>query len=450
LKIEGNPLRRIGVFLVRVFRLDRPGKGNRELHQELIALAGGRRDAVREYYVRKTEQVILVLLVGGIAVVAGCVAAVMQERSISDQILERPGYGEGDRSEELTVQINGAQEQTLEITIQERQYTVQEQDTLLEQAVSELETLIQGENPSMDEVRQSLVFPSTLQNGAVSAEWVTIPYGVIDDDGSILGTEEEEGTLVEIQGTLSCGEKETFYTAYARVFPVILTDEERLYRAIQEEAGAADQRDRYTDSLSLPSEADGSSLVWEYPVENPAQTLIALTLLICVCIYAGRDQMIHRRAEERRSQLAIDYPDMIWKMAMLIEAGLTIKGTFIRIAAQYQNERSHGTRYAYEEIVGTCYEMQSGIPEAESYERFGHRCELPEYIRLGSYLAQNLKKGSRGLTAFLEQEASASLEERKNHARKIGEQAGTKMLFPMILMLGVVLVILMVPAFLSF
>lgn len=35
-------------------------------------------------------------------------------------------------------------------------------------------------------------------------------------------------------------------------------------------------------------------------------------------------------------------------------------------------------------------------------------------------------------------------------ARKMGEQAGTKLLFPMMLMFGIVLVVLIVPAFLSF
>ena len=65
-------------------------------------------------------------------------------------------------------------------------------------------------------------------------------------------------------------------------------------------------------------------------------------------------------------------------------------------------------------------------------------------------LSQNLRKGAKGLTELLETEAEASLNERKAHARKIGERAGTKLLLPMVLMLGIVLVILMVPAFLSF
>lgn len=438
------------MFLVERFRLDRPGKGNRELHQELVALSGGRRNAVREYYVKKTEIVIVIFVAGGLAAGAAFLVTAGQERMIENQALVRPGYGEGDRNEELTVRVGEEQEQTLEITVQERKYTEQEQDDLLDQAAAELETVIQGSNPSMDEVRQKLVFPEFLQDGAVHAEWITNPYGVLGDDGSIIGAENDDGTLVEIQGTLTCGNKESVYTVYARIFPPVLSDREQMYKLIQKKAESADERDKYEETVKLPSEVEGTSIVWERPYENPVQTIFAVVLLTAVCVYAGRDQMIHRKAEERRTQMLIDYPDLMWKMAMLIEAGLTIKGAFVRIAAQYQNERLHGKRYAYEEITGTCYEMQSGIPEAEAYERFGRRCGLPEYIRLGSYLSQNLKKGSRGLTEFLEQEAVSSLEERKNHARKLGEQAGTKMLFPMILMLGVVLVILMVPAFLSF
>lgn len=104
----------------------------------------------------------------------------------------------------------------------------------------------------------------------------------------------------------------------------------------------------------------------------------------------------------------------------------------------------------YEEVAYTCFEMKNGISESQAYERFGKRCQLPEYIRLGSVLSQNLKKGSKGLTELLESEAASSMNERKNHAKKIGEQAGTKLLLPMVMMLGIVLVILMVPAFLSF
>lgn len=43
-----------------------------------------------------------------------------------------------------------------------------------------------------------------------------------------------------------------------------------------------------------------------------------------------------------------------------------------------------------------------------------------------------------------------ALEERKNMALRLGEEAGTKLLIPMFLMLGIVIVVLIVPAFMSF
>ena len=93
--------------------------------------------------------------------------------------------------------------------------------------------------------------------------------------------------------------------------------------------------------------------------------------------------------------------------------------------------------------------MKSGIPEAECYERFGSRCGLQLYLKFGSLLSQNLKKGTKGLRDVLYTESAVAFENRKREARKKGEEAGTKLLVPMFMMLGDVLLIVVVPAFLS-
>ena len=59
----------------------------------------------------------------------------------------------------------------------------------------------------------------------------------------------------------------------------------------------------------------------------------------------------------------------------------------------------------------------------------------------------NLRKGTKGLNDLLRLEAIQSFEERKARARRLGEEAGTKLLLPMFLMLAEVLVIVVVPAF---
>ena len=59
-------------------------------------------------------------------------------------------------------------------------------------------------------------------------------------------------------------------------------------------------------------------------------------------------------------------------------------------------------------------------------------------------------KGVKGIYEQLEQEAEDSFRERKQQAKKLGEEASTKLLVPMILMLGIVMAIVIVPAFLKF
>lgn len=80
---------------------------------------------------------------------------------------------------------------------------------------------------------------------------------------------------------------------------------------------------------------------------------------------------------------------------------------------------------------------------------YGIRCNLSEYRKFGMMLSQNLRKGTRGLTELLEREAEDAFEQRKNLAKKAGEEAGTKLMIPLFLMLIIVFAIVIVPAFFS-
>ena len=73
-----------------------------------------------------------------------------------------------------------------------------------------------------------------------------------------------------------------------------------------------------------------------------------------------------------------------------------------------------------------------------------------KYKTLSTLLIQNLQKGSRYLSDLLEKESVEAWEERKRKARVLGDTAATKLLFPMVLMLMVVMAVIMLPAFLSF
>ena len=90
------------------------------------------------------------------------------------------------------------------------------------------------------------------------------------------------------------------------------------------------------------------------------------------------------------------------------------------------------------------------MSEREVYTDFGRRAGQHRYVRFAGLLSQNLKLGISGLAGALETEMHAALEERKNLAIRKGEEAGTKLLFPMMIMLVIVVISVIVPAFMSF
>ena len=94
-----------------------------------------------------------------------------------------------------------------------------------------------------------------------------------------------------------------------------------------------------------------------------------------------------------------------------------------------------------------CRQLRAGTMEDIAIDSFGRRVGVREYIRLSTLLVQNRKRGNQELLSRLLDEADTSLEEQLLNVRKSGEEAGTKLLIPMVCMLGIVMVIIMVPAF---
>ena len=132
---------------------------------------------------------------------------------------------------------------------------------------------------------------------------------------------------------------------------------------------------------------------------------------------------------------------------------MTLKGVFTKVAKNYEqrkNVENIPIRYLYEEILLAVYEFQAGISEEVVYRNFGMRVGLPIYKKVVELLIQNLKKGTGDLLFMLQREENTALEMRKEQAKRLGEEAGTKMLLPMIVLMGVVLLFILYPAMVQF
>ncbi len=442
-------------------------------YQTLLQLKGGDREAVREHYIRKYAAVLKTGVCCLLMLLAAVLSTAFTSRDIVGGRLLRPGYLEGETRSILSLQVEEeSEERAVEVSVSGRRFTNVQTKRLLEQAERLLGQKIQGDNPSLEEVRENLWMPAQMLDGAVSVTYMTMPYGMLSESGEILGEAEETGTQVEIEAKLTCQEESRQVSFQVRLLPLVLSDEEVFRQLLESELEKADEEMIEQPYMTLPPSAGGKALRWLQPEDARIPVFAALCLLLPLAVWLISDSRVEEAAKSRQESLRLDYGSFMWKLTMLTGAGLTVRGAFLKIAEEYKKQsgdaRSRqstaGSRfsffrrnrnvknaeknrpYIYEEIAMTCREMESGIPEAQAYEHFGRRCGLPCYIRLGGLLAQNLKKGSKGLAQILEREADSALEERRLAAREMSEKAGTKLLLPMMMMLGVVLFVLLVPA----
>ena len=229
-----------------------------------------------------------------------------------------------------------------------------------------------------------------------------------------------------------------------------LTRKEQAQKSIAEAVSRYNEQRSDPDYYYLPDKLNGKKVKWESPADTSGMLLTGLFLIaaMAILVMKGREEQV--QLQKRYEELLIDYPGLIMKFTLLVQAGLTARKAFQKIALDYGKREDGKKREAYEEIRVACYEMDSGISEAEAYRRFGERCGQVKYKTLSTLLIQNLQKGSRYLADLLEKESVEAWEERKRKARVLGDTAATKLLFPMVLMLLVVMAVIMLPACLSF
>ena len=370
--------------------------------------------------------------------------------------INREDYGGNSVNHQLQMQIEGEKSENVEIQVSPRMYSEEEVQSLFRQAMNKLDQVILGENETADHVVKPLCFPQELEGYPFAISWEPGRYDVMDMNGrinqdAVLEEDPEgEGVLVKITGILRYGTEEAAYNTQVLVFADV-EETETIRNQVLNAARQAEEVSREEKSFVLPERVNGRTVRWRFRKESKVMPVLMLGAVICVFLVVQERQKKEKLRKDRKEQMLFDYPEIVSQFTMQMGAGMTAKNVWKKITADYcgQKERGGRVRDAYEEMVITLQEMQSGIPEAECYERFAARCGLVPYMKMGALLSQNLRKGAKGTSDMLKMEAIQAMEDRKSRARRLGEEAGVKLLLPMLLMLVIVLVIVVVPAFLS-
>ena len=441
LKYERICRSRIGRFLIS--RDPELGKSLRALYPKKR-----REEAEKEFWVRQIRILLILTAVIGFLLLAAGICTYRQKGEV--YALKRKEAGGGSYSEEMLVEEEGGAKESVSVEVQEKRLTEEEIYALFESCAQELEKRLLGENSSADRIEHALSLPSEAGDGLIQVEWSFDNYRVLNPDGSIREENTtEEGTPVEVRARMIYRDQEAERVFSIMVYPPLLTAEEAFAKAVKEALASSEEESSEEEERVLPANTEEGSLHW-YRGEQHLLAKIILVGGICIffVLYEER-QKLKRQLEERKRQLKMDYSQIVNQIAILTGAGMPVFRAWERIVKDYERKKGD-ERYAYEEMCLTYSKIKEGEGEISAYEKFGENCGLREYRRLALLLNRNIRQGAAGMGALLEREAAESFEERKALARARGEEAGTRLLLPMMIYLMLVVLLVVLPGFISF
>lgn len=455
----GNPFQKMAACILRKQRAGRGGKrnwkrefGDRQLGDKLKMLKPqvAAQTQVQEHYLKLYGTILTVVFVGDILCLAVWISARSSPRLIDGSYLPRNAYGEGKVEVGLAAEIPGIEEEVFDYLVEERKFTAQETERQYEEAQALLPTAILGENERLEDVRKDLNLVCELAGYPFEISWESSAYSLVNTDGTVQNGELEAGEIVTLTARFDYEDWSKECQLLVRVNPVVYTPQEAIRGRVEALLKERGESTKSEEAMILPERLGAEPIVWREIIEDSSGYFLLLVMIAAGVIYWGKGRELDQKLETRKRELLLDYPEIVNKLALYMGAGMTIRNAFFKMGEDYKKQRELRKKYVYEEILITCHELQGGKSETEAYERFGKRCQVQAYSKLAALLSQNIRKGSSDLLRMFRQEADNAFAERKSLAKKLGEEAGTKLLMPMMMMLCVVMVIIMIPAYFSF
>ena len=407
-----------------------------------------------EYFIRKISIVLLMATAGSFLSLMLCISAANNGKLTEDGKLKRNAFGEDEYKVELVACDEAGNELgAYSLPVRAREFTDEEATELFEKASGEIEIIVLNDNESFDEVRTDLKLIEAVPGYPFTIRWRIDNYEVMHLDGRLdQDNIPEDGAVVELVANYSYRDLRWQQVFYAKVMPKALNPAQRVFSDIERLLKSADGASENDSEITLPKSYEGRQIIWKERLSDNSVLLLILTLIGGAASYVMKDKELKKKMEERQQQLLWDYPQFVSKLVLYMGAGMTVRNIIGKLSGAYLKKRESGAekRYLYEEILRANRELMSGGTESEIYERFGARCGIKQYTRLATLLSQNIRKGNGELLSLLSEESKKAFEERMDKVRKSGEEAGTRLLLPMVIMLVIVMAIIMIPAYMAF
>ncbi|MDR9744261.1 type II secretion system F family protein [Paenibacillus taichungensis] len=152
---------------------------------------------------------------------------------------------------------------------------------------------------------------------------------------------------------------------------------------------------------------------------------------------------LNTKVQRRDQDILMELPELLNRIVLLVGAGETVQRALVHCVAS-QGERNHPLYNELRKMVG---DWNNGYSFQQSFEQFSRRCGVQEVTIFTTTVLLNFRRGGGDFVLALRDLSHVLWEKRKAVSRAKGEQASSKLVFPMVLIFFSIVVMIGAPAF---
>ena len=395
------------------------------------------------YYIRKLGNVLGLFGAGALLLGAFFLQNRINGRTQVD-VIERPEAYE--ETTEIILQV-GRQDDKYPLELTPQVLDKKKADQAFEALAAYLETYILGGNESLEQVTEHLILPGYVEGYPFDIYWESDNEQLLDTVGTVNRGGLEEDCVVILTAVCYYGD-----WIWERQFGVlvqkeVLTDEERYKRALEAFLKKSESEERQDETWELPTSFEGEALQYKL-IQNDYSLLWAACLVFVagIAVWFGQDYDLRADKDKRQAVFQTEYVSFVSSLSLYISAGLNLQAAMGCCVADYKKrkEPGHLLREALQQFEKN---IQNGYSFTGAMEYFADCTDHVDYRKLAGILNQGMLNGAQGLAVQLEKEVDKVREEKRRQCKVAGEQISTALIAPMMLQLGIVIALIMIPAF---
>lgn len=227
---------------------------------------------------------------------------------------------------------------------------------------------------------------------------------------------------------------------------ILVSNQERRQQEIRSAAYQLNS-DTTIPTVVLPRKLqDGTRIYWVPQKSQNGWTIIFILIIGCYAIYSNRLAGLTKIEKAAKESVLRELPELVNKLLLLLNAGLVLGNAFHKIVSDYERIRGGENNYFYNQlaqITMKCRETNGSIQH--EIRGFAVRTGVVEFMRLSNIINDSMTKGS-DLMAQLNMEGDSLWAARRKQIEEKGKLAETKLTFPLVILLLVLLMITIAPA----